>query len=80
MIMERKAKPMDRQRQTAYLLRMWRVGPEPGDWRATLENASTGQRHGFSSPQALCAWILAQTEEIKSAFESCQEYWKEDQP
>lgn len=58
---------MDRQHQPTYLLRMWRVGPEPGDWRATLENASTGQRHGFASLQALCAWIWAHTEETEPA-------------
>ncbi len=42
---------------------MWRVGPGIGGWRATLENAATGERYGFSSPQALCAWVWAQAEE-----------------
>lgn len=46
----------------SYLLRMWRVGPEPSDWRAMLENPSTGERHGFASLAQLCAWVQAQGE------------------
>ena len=32
----------------AYLLRMWRTGPQ-GPWRASLEDAETGERIGFGS-------------------------------
>ena len=55
---------MERQRYSSYLLRMWRVGPEPGDWRAMVENGSTGERHGFASPQEFCAWNRAQAKEM----------------
>ena len=39
----------------AYLLRVWRSGAGPGArWRASLEDPSTGERHGFASlPEAL---------------------------
>ena len=53
---------MQRRRYPSYLLRMWRVGPDPGEWRAILENPATGERHGFARPEDLCAWLQAQAE------------------
>jgi hypothetical protein len=39
---------------------MWQVGPENCDWRAMLENPSTGERQGFANLDDLCDWIQAQ--------------------
>jgi hypothetical protein len=47
----------------SYLLRLWSVGPEPCDWRAMLENPSTGERQGFANLDALCEWLHAQAVE-----------------
>ena len=33
----------------AYLLRLWRVADEGGNWRARLENIESGEAQGFSS-------------------------------
>jgi len=56
---------MEQKRYLSYLLRIWRVGPEADDWRAMLENASTGERHGFANPHILYAYIQAQAEELE---------------
>ena len=56
---------MAQKRYLSYLLRIWRVGPEADEWRAMLENASTGERHGFASPQALHDWIQTQAEKLE---------------
>jgi hypothetical protein len=45
-------------RYLAYLLRLWQVGGEGEPaWRASLESASSGERHGFASPEALFAFL-----------------------
>jgi hypothetical protein len=49
----------ERRHYQSYLLRIWQVGPEPCDWRAMLESASTGERHGFATLDDLCDWIQA---------------------
>jgi hypothetical protein len=33
----------------AYLLRMWRVADDDGNWRARLENIESGEAQGFPS-------------------------------
>jgi hypothetical protein len=39
-----------RSRYMAFLLRLWQVKNEEGlAWRASLESARTGERHGFAS-------------------------------
>lgn len=45
----------------AYMLRLWRAeaGPQ-ADWRASLEDVRTGERHGFASLKALLAWLRAE--------------------
>jgi len=46
----------------AYLLRLWRVKDKgKASWRASLENAHTGQRKGFASLAALFAFLQQQT-------------------
>ena len=53
----------ERRHYRSYLLRMWQVGPEFCDWRAMLENPSTGERQGFANLEDLCDWIQAQAKE-----------------
>jgi hypothetical protein len=47
----------------AYLLRLWQSEGEDGRpvWRAALEDARTGDRHGFADLARLCAFLEAQT-------------------
>jgi hypothetical protein len=52
----------ERQLYRSYLLRMWQVGQEPCDWRAMLENPSTGERQGFANLDDLCDWIQEQAQ------------------
>ncbi|NLG28352.1 MAG: hypothetical protein GX557_10600 [Chloroflexi bacterium] len=42
----------------AYLLRLWRV-EEAGcpNWRASIEEVRTRERHGFANLDALLAWL-----------------------
>ena len=48
----------------ALLLRMWRTGPQ-GPWRASLENADTGERIGFSCLADVCAYLLERADETQ---------------
>ena len=44
------------------MLRLWQVEGEGGAiWRASLEDARTGERRGFSSLEALVAWLRKET-------------------
>jgi len=47
----------------AFLLRLWCVDVEDGiAWRASLENAHTGERQGFADMQILCSFLMRQLE------------------
>jgi hypothetical protein len=49
-------------RYLAYMLRLWQVDGEGGPtWRASLESPHTGERHGFASLEALCAFLREKT-------------------
>jgi len=52
-------------RYQAYLLRCYEVPSthpdQPAAWRFTLEDSRTGERHGFVSLAALCAYLDEQT-------------------
>jgi hypothetical protein len=50
-------------RYRAYLLRLWQVVGDDGApvWRAALEDARTGERHGFADLSQLCAFLTEQT-------------------
>ena len=50
-------------RYRAYLLRLWQVDGDDGRpvWRAALEDAHSGERHGFADLTRLCAFLEAQT-------------------
>jgi hypothetical protein len=47
----------------AYLLRLWQAEDEDGRlvWRAALEDARGGERHGFADLERLCAYLEQQT-------------------
>lgn len=64
-------------RYLAYLLRLWRTGSEGEPaWRASLESASSGERRGFSSLEALLAFLEEQmrTESGCTPHASCSGY------
>jgi hypothetical protein len=47
----------------AYLLRLWQVrNGKEAHWRASLQEAYTGERHGFASLEALFEFLRARTE------------------
>jgi hypothetical protein len=50
-----------RTKYLAYLLRLWCEDDELA-WRATLESARTGERHGFANLAALAAFLSELTE------------------
>jgi|GEM_PF-857105 len=46
----------------SYLLRLWLEPNDPPEWRAMLESPSSGERIGFGSLAALCAFLKQETE------------------
>ena len=47
----------------AYLLRLWQVrNGEETHWRASLEDAHAGERHGFANLEALFEFLRNRTE------------------
>jgi hypothetical protein len=52
----------EQQRYLAYMLRLWQMGQDRRAWRASLENAHTGARHGFASLDALFAFLEENTD------------------
>jgi hypothetical protein len=47
----------------AFLLRLWCVTDEDGVvWRASLEDAHTGERRGFAELQSLFAFLVEHTD------------------
>jgi len=49
-------------RYLAYLVRLWQVQDRGVFvWRASLEDAHTGERHGFSDLKLLFAFLAEQT-------------------
>jgi hypothetical protein len=51
------------QRYRAYILRLWQAEGEDGRlvWRAALEDAHSGERHGFADLARLYAFLEALT-------------------
>ena len=46
----------------AYLLRLWQVrNGDESHWRVSLQDAHTGERHGFASVEALLEFLRART-------------------
>jgi hypothetical protein len=51
-----------RRRYLAYLVRLWQAGSEEEPaWRASVENAHTGERHGFASLGELFEFLQVET-------------------
>jgi len=50
----------------AYLIRLWRAEPD-GPWRASLEDAKTGERLGFADLAQACAYLLERTQRAEEA-------------
>ncbi|CAG0943246.1 hypothetical protein ANRL1_01260 [Anaerolineae bacterium] len=49
-------------RYLAYMLRLWQVRDNDEVlWRVSLEDAHTGERHGFASLEMLFAFLREQT-------------------
>jgi hypothetical protein len=49
-------------RYLAYMLRLWQARDKDKMlWRASLEDARTGERHGFGSLEMLFAFLQEQT-------------------
>lgn len=46
---------------SAYLLRLWRDS-EQSPWRASLEDAQSGERHGFADLEQLFSFLRRQAE------------------
>jgi hypothetical protein len=49
----------------SFLLRLWRDS-EQGAWRASLENVTTGERHGFANLASLYAFLQAKCRAISA--------------
>ena len=60
----------EKRRYTSYLLRLW-PAEDRGDlvWRASLEDSHTDERWGFSSLDALFAFLRQQT---TGTLDSCE--------
>ena len=55
-------------RYLAYLVRLWQVQDRGVFvWRASLEDAHTGERHGFGSLEALFEFLRSTTEDTSPA-------------
>jgi len=54
-------------RYLAYMLRLWQVRDNDELlWRASLEDARTGERHGFASLETLFAFLRERTRDDRS--------------
>lgn len=52
----------DRPRYLSYLIRMWRVkGMRGWQWRASLEDPGSGERHAFPSLELMFSFLQTQT-------------------
>ena len=68
-------------RYHAYLLRLWiSIHPEPGKWRASLENIHTHERLVFTELEELMAFLLSLTREEADLSEPSLAPFEEDVP
>ena len=60
----------EQRRYLSYLLRLWQIESK-GQlvWRASLEDARTGERQGFASIDALLAFLREQTDVVTDSPE-----------
>jgi hypothetical protein len=47
-----------------YLLRLWLADADEGVWRSSLEDPSSGERHGFGSLERLFTFLEAETTDL----------------
>ncbi len=57
----------------SYLLRLWLVDGDGPVWRASLEDPTTAERHGFATVEKLIAFLLAETKEL-----AAEEEWRRE--
>jgi hypothetical protein len=57
----------------SYLLRLWMVEGDGPEWRASLENPTTAERHGFATLEQLLAFLVAETREL-----AAEEGWRRE--
>lgn len=50
----------------SFLLRLWREELSSPAWRASLEDAATGERKGFANVETLAEYLQSLTEETES--------------
>ncbi len=62
-----------RQPYISYLLRLWLVEDDGPVWRASLENPTTAERHGFATLDRLVAFLMAETRDL-----AAQEQWERE--
>jgi len=54
----------EQRRYRVFLLRVWQADDNGRSvWRAALEDARTGERHGFADLARLCAFLEEQTDD-----------------
>jgi hypothetical protein len=54
----------------AYMLRLWQEQGEAGiEWRAMLESPHTGERHGFTSLEALFEFLKQRAERSAGGYQ-----------
>ncbi len=51
-------------RYLSYLLRLWHVDGSGPVWRASLENPSSAERHGFATLEQLICFLRAETADL----------------
>lgn len=57
-------------RYISFLLRLWRDESSPSAWRASLEDAATGERKGFATLEMLTEFLVKSTNENQHPEES----------
>ncbi len=58
--------PAPRPYYQSFLLRMWRERPN-GVWRVSLENVTSGEKHGFAHLEQLVAFLERGEEAVREA-------------
>ncbi|RLD01123.1 MAG: hypothetical protein DRI46_05140 [Chloroflexi bacterium] len=56
----------------SYLLRIWVEPNEDDTWRFSLEDTRTGKRHGFTTLENICAYILKITQQDQCSINNDQ--------
>ena len=68
---------IERSRYLAYLLRLWQVGSgQEATWRASLEDAHTGERQGFADLDDLFHFLRQETG-VSSGIKGSQDIYHE---